>query len=86
MNVIIKQKNENNSQMEDWRKYKMEKNNCELCSGSYDFRMVQINECVNIVGIALSGSLKQVNDGNRFKYCPKCGRKLTKENFGGISF
>ena len=48
--------------------------------------MVQINECVNIVGIALSGSPKQVNNGNRFKYCPKCGRKLTKENFGGISF
>lgn len=31
-------------------------NNCELCGGKYDFRMVQIDECLNMTGIALSGS------------------------------
>jgi hypothetical protein len=61
-------------------------NNCELCGGKFDFRMVQIDECLNMTGIALSGSKRQVNNGNRFRFCPKCGRELTKENFGGVDF
>ena len=61
-------------------------NNCELCGGKYDFRMVQIGECLNIVGIALSSSIRQVNNDNRFIFCPKCGRELTKEDFGGVDF
>ena len=61
-------------------------NNCELCGGKYDFRMVQIDECLNMTGIALSGSKRQVNNDNRFRFCPKCGRELTKENFGGVNF
>lgn len=61
-------------------------NNCELCGGKYDFRMVQIDECLNMTGIALSGSKRQVNNDNRFRFCPKCGRELTKENFGGVDF
>ena len=48
--------------------------------------MVQIDECLNMTGIALSGSKRQVNNGNRFRFCPKCGRELTKENFGGVDF
>lgn len=61
-------------------------NNCKLCGGKYDFRMVQIDECLNMTGIALSGSKRQVNNDNRFRFCPKCGRELTKENFGGVDF
>lgn len=61
-------------------------NSCELCGGKYDFRMVQIDECLNMTGIALSGSKRQVNNDNRFRFCPKCGRELTKENFGGVNF
>ena len=61
-------------------------NNCELCGGKYDFRMVQIDECLNMTGIAFSGSKRQVNNDNRFRFCPKCGRELTKENFGGVNF
>lgn len=61
-------------------------NNCELCGGKFDFRMVQIDECLNMTGIALSGSKRQVNNGNRFRFYPKCGRELTKENFGGVDF
>lgn len=61
-------------------------NNCELCGGIYDFRMVQIDECLNMIGITLSGSKRQVNNDNRFRFCPKCGRELTKENFGGVDF
>ena len=61
-------------------------NSCELCGGKYDFRMVQIDEYLNMTGIALSGSKRQVNNDNRFRFCPKCGRELTKENFGGVNF
>ena len=61
-------------------------NSCELCGGKYDFRMVQIDECLNMTGIALSGSKRQVNNDNRFRFCPKCGKELTKENFGGVDF
>jgi hypothetical protein len=62
------------------------KNNCKLCGGKYDFRMVKIDEYLNITGIAFSGNKKQVNNDNRFRFCPKCGRELTKENFGGADF
>lgn len=62
------------------------KNNCELCGGKYDFRMVQIDEYLDMTGIAFSGSKRQVNNDNRFRFCPKCGRELTKENFGGVDF
>lgn len=61
-------------------------NNCKLCGGKYDFRMVQIDEYFNMIGIALSASKRQVNNNNRFIFCPKCGRELTKENFGGVDF
>lgn len=29
---------------------------------------------------------KQVNNDNRFRFCPKCGRELTKEDFGELIF
>lgn len=62
------------------------KNNCKLCGGKYDFRMVQIDEYLDMTGIAFSGSKRQVNNDNRFRFCPKCGRELTKEDFGGVDF
>lgn len=61
-------------------------NNCELCGGKYDFRMVKIDECLDMTGIAFSGSKRQVNNDNRFRFCPKCGRELTKEDFSGVDF
>lgn len=62
------------------------KNNCELCGGKYDFRMVQIDKYLDVTGIAFSGSKRQVNNDNRFRFCPKCGRELTKDDFGGVNF
>ena len=62
------------------------KNNCKLCGGKYDFRMVQIDGYLDMTGIAFSGSKRQVNNDNRFRFCPKCGRELTKEDFGGVDF
>lgn len=62
------------------------KNNCKLCGGKYDFRMVKIDKYLDITGIAFSGSKRQVNNDNRFRFCPKCGRELTKEDFGGVDF
>ena len=59
------------------------KNNCELCGGKYNFRMVKIDEYLNMIGIALLGSKRQVNNDNRFRFCTKCGKELPKENFGG---
>lgn len=35
-------------------------NNCKLCGGKYDFRMVKIDEYLNMTGIAFSGSIRQV--------------------------
>lgn len=61
-------------------------NNCKLCGGKYDFRMVQIDKYLDMTGIAFSGSKRQVNNDNRFRFCPKCGRELTKEDFGGVDF
>lgn len=62
------------------------KNNCELCGGKYDFRMVQIDKYLDVTGIAFSGSKRQVNNDNRFRFYPKCGRELTKDDFGGVDF
>lgn len=61
-------------------------NNCELCDGKYDFRMVKIDKYLDMTGIVFSGSKRQVNNYNRFRFCPKCGRELTKEDFGGVDF
>lgn len=61
-------------------------NNCELCGGKYDFRMVKIDKYLDMTGIVFSGSKRQVNNDNRFRFCPKCGRELTKEDFGGVDF
>lgn len=61
-------------------------NNCKLCGGKYDFRMVKIDEYLDMTGIAFSGSKRQINNDNRFIFCPKCGRELTKEDFGGVDF
>lgn len=61
-------------------------NNCKLCGGKYDFRMVKIDEYLNMTGIAFSGGIRQINNDNRFRFCPKCGRELTKEDFGGVDF
>lgn len=58
-------------------------NDCKLCGTKYDFRMVQITKCLGNMGISLSGSVDQVHKENAFKFCPECGRKLTKENFDG---
>lgn len=60
-----------------------ETDNCKLCGSKYDFRMVQITKCLGAIGISLSGSVDQVHKENAFKFCPECGRKLTKENFDG---
>ena len=61
-------------------------NNCKLCGGKYDFRMVKIDEYLDMTGIAFLGNKRQVNNDNRFRFCPKCGRELTKEDFGGVDF
>lgn len=61
-------------------------NNCELCGGKYDFRMTEIGRFDDMAVIFLSGSVFQIDNDNRFYYCPKCGRKLTKENFKGTDF
>lgn len=61
-------------------------NNCKLCGGKYDFRMVKIDKYLDMTEIVFSGSKRQVNNDNRFRFCPKCGRELTKENFGGVDF
>lgn len=61
-------------------------NNCELCGGKYDFRMTEIGRFDDMAVISLSGSVFQIDNNNRFYYCLKCGRKLTKENFKGTDF
>ena len=54
-------------------------NTCRLCSGSFDFRKIQIGECLGGIGISFNGSLQDSTEENRFKFCPECGRKLTTE-------
>lgn len=52
-------------------------NNCKLCDGKYDFRKLMINNGE----IAFVGHLSMCNSENKFRFCPACGEKLTKENF-----
>ncbi len=59
---------------------------CILCDNGYDFRKIQVNEILGTVGIALASSLNSVTKSNAFKYCPVCGKKLTKDNFGGKNY
>lgn len=61
-------------------------NSCELCGGKYDFRMTEIGRFDDMAVIFLSGSVFQIDNDNRFYYCPKCGKKLTKKNFKGKDF
>ena len=49
---------------------------CKLCDGTYDFRKLMISNGE----IALVGHLSMCNIKNKFRYCPACGEKLTKEN------
>ena len=58
-------------------------NNCKLCNNKYDFRKVLITNNFGEYSISLSSNLRQCNSENKFKFCPECGRKLTKENFEG---
>lgn len=62
---------------------KLMSSKCILCDNGYDFRKIQVNEILGTVGIALASSLNSVTKSNAFKYCPVCGKKLTKDNFGG---
>lgn len=54
---------------------------CKLCGGNFDFRKVQITECLGEIGITLTGNLHRINEENKFKFCPECGRKLTDDDF-----
>lgn len=56
---------------------------CELCGSNYDFRMVEINNVLGSIGVVLTNNVRNANSDNCFRYCPRCGRKLTKENYGG---
>lgn len=58
-------------------------NNCKLCGSGFDFRKALITNNFGEFGISLAGSLSQCSEENKFKCCPECGRKLTKENFDG---
>lgn len=64
-------------------KEKVAENNCRLCGSGFDFRKVLITNNFGDFGISIAGNLSQCNVENRFKRCPECGRKLTKENFDG---
>lgn len=56
--------------------------NCKLCDGRYNFDSILIRECLNEPTIAFAGGSGKANESNRFRFCPACGEKLTKENFG----
>lgn len=56
---------------------------CKLCGNKFDFRKVLITNSFGEYTISLAGHLSQCNSENKFKFCPECGMKLTKENFGG---
>lgn len=60
-------------------------NDCKLCSGSFDFRNVQITniEQLGVTGITLSSDCN-ASKKERFRFCPLCGRRLTTKNFGVI--
>ena len=59
------------------------KNSCRLCGNCFDFRKALITNNFGEYGINLAGNLSQCNAENKFKCCTECGRKFTKENFGG---
>lgn len=54
---------------------------CKLCNGKYDFSSLKITKCLNEITIAFAGGSSKADENSRFKYCPACGEKLTKENF-----
>lgn len=54
---------------------------CKLCDEKYNFDSIFIKERSNNFTIAIVGGNEKVNENDRFKYCPVCGEKLTKENF-----
>ena len=55
---------------------------CRLCNGKYNFDSILIRECLNKPTIAFAGGSGKADESNRFRFCPACGEKLTKENFG----
>ena len=57
--------------------------NCKLCDGKYNFDSILIRECLNEPTIAFAGGSSKSDKDNCFRFCPVCGEKLTKENFGG---
>lgn len=57
--------------------------NCRLCNGKYNFDSILIRECLNKPTIAFACGSGKADESNRFRFCPACGEKLTKENFGG---
>lgn len=61
----------------------MKNSRCKLCNSTYDFRNVLITNNFGEYSVSLAANLKQCNSENKFKFCPECGRKITKENFGG---
>ena len=56
---------------------------CKLCDGKYNFDSILVRECLNKPTVAFAGGSSKANENNRFRFCPICGEKLTKENFGG---
>ena len=55
--------------------------NCRLCNGKYNFDSILIKNVLNEPTIAFVGGSGKADSNNRFRYCPACGEKLTKENF-----
>ena len=55
---------------------------CKLCDGEYDFSSLEITKCLNEISIGFAGGSRKADNDSRFKFCPACGEKLTKENFG----
>lgn len=56
---------------------------CKLCNGTYDFRSILFRDCFGEMGIAFAGGSGKADADNRFRFCPACGKELTKENFNG---
>lgn len=54
---------------------------CGLCNGEYDFRSVSVSGLLKVKVISFPGNRLDVNNENRFRYCPLCGKELTIENF-----
>lgn len=56
-----------------------------------NFNSILLSSLINIqfvfdLILSLFKILVLFNNGNRFRFCPKCGRELTKEDFGGVDF